>query len=146
MHSFVPFVSDGEVVAIGRGLCTRTLPKPRWTHAAHFATALWLLRCHPEIDVHCAMPEMIRAYNAVTGVANTDSSGYHETITQASLRAARAFLTARLHLPLFAVCNELMSSPLGNPEWPLAYWSRERLYSVEARRAWVEADLEAFPY
>jgi hypothetical protein len=146
MHAFVPFVSDGEVVAIGRGFSTRTLPKTKWTHAAHFASSLWLLRCHPEIDAGRAMPEMIRSYNAVIGVANTDTSGYHETITQASLRAARAFLAERLQMPLFKICNELMSSPLGRSEWLLAYWSREKLYSVEARRAWVDADLRVFPY
>ena len=146
MSVFVPFVSDGEVVAIGRGFCTRTLPKAKWTHAAHFATAMWLLRCHPEIDASSAMPEMIRAYNVATGGVNTDSNGYHETITQASLRAARAFLKGRAHMPLFAVCNELMASQLGSPEWVLKYWSRERLYSVGARRAWVEPDLEELPY
>jgi hypothetical protein len=146
MSVFVPFVSDGEVVAIGRGFCTRTLPKAKWTHAAHFATALWLLRCHPEIDACRAMPEMIRAYNVATGGMNTDSGGYHETITQASLRAARAFLRERTHIPLFAVCNELMASQLGCPDWVLKYWSRERLYSVEARREWVEPDLEELPY
>ena len=131
---------------MGRGLFTRTLPKEKWTHGAHFATVLWLLRCHPEVDAHRVMPEMIRAYNTITGVENTDSSGYHETITQASIRAGRAFLAKRKHIPLFAVCNELMASPLGSAEWVLAYWSRERLYSVEARKAWVEADLALFPY
>lgn len=146
MSVFVPFVSDGEVVATGRGFCTRTLPKAKWTHAAHFATALWLLRCHPEIDVSRAMPEMIRAYNVATGGANTDSGGYHETITQASLRAASAFLRERTHVPLFAVCNELMESQLGSPDWVLRYWSRELLFSVEARRTWVEPDVEVFPW
>jgi hypothetical protein len=146
MHAYVPFLSDGEIVAIGRGLSTRTLPKSKWTHAAHFASALWLLRCHPEIDAGRAMPTMIRSYNAVIGVANTDTSGYHETITQASLRAARAFLAERLQMPLFKICNELMLSPLGKSEWLLAYWSRARLFSVEARRAWVDADVRAFPW
>lgn len=146
MQGFVPFVSDGEVVAIGRGLFTRTLPKSRWTHAAHFAAVLWLLRCHPDIDAVEAMPEMIRAYNAVTGVADSDSSGYHETITQASIRAARAFLARRAHMPLFAVCNELMATPLGQAEWILTYWSQERLDSSEARKAWVDPDVSAFPY
>lgn len=146
MHNNGRFVSDGEVVAIGRGLSTRTLPKAKWTHAAHFATALWLLRCHPEINACCAMPEMIRAYNERTGVANTDSSGYHETITQASIRAARAFLGVRPHMPLHAICNELMCSPLGKSEWLLRYWSRPRLFSTEARRTWVEADIREFPF
>jgi len=146
MHTFIPFTSDDEIIAIGHGLCTRTLPKSGWTHAAHFAAALWLVARHPEIDACTAMPALIRAYNETTGVANTDSSGYHETITQASLRAARSFLAERVRQPLYVTCNELMSSPLGNPEWLLGYWSRPLLFSVEARRAWVEPDIQPLPF
>lgn len=146
MNAFIPFTCDDEVIAIGRGLHARTLPKPAWTHAAHFAAALWLLACHPEIDICQVMPGMIRAYNEATGVANTESSGYHETITQASIRAARAFLAARSHLPLFTACNELMFSPLGRSDWLLTYWSRPRLFSVEARRAWIEPDIRPLPF
>jgi hypothetical protein len=146
MRTFIPFTSDDEIVAIGHGLASRTLLKSNWTHAAHFAAAMWLLAHHPEIDVLHAMPGMIRAYNETTGTANTDTSGYHETITHASIRAARVFLADRLHLPLFATCNELMFSPLGNPEWLLTYWSRSRLFSVEARRTWLEPDIQPFPF
>lgn len=146
MSIFVPFVSDDEVIAIGRGLIARTVPKSDFTHAAHFAATMWLLVCRPEIDASLVLPGLIRAYNESVGGANTDTSGYHETITQASIRAARAFLAARPHLSLFELCNELMSSPLGSSEWILAYWSRPLLFSVEARRSWVEPDLQPFPY
>jgi hypothetical protein len=146
MSGFVPFSSDDEVVEIGRGLEDRTLPKSRWTHSAHFAAALWLFACRPEMVPSIAMPQMIRAYNEATGGANTDTSGYHETITQASLRATRSFLMARTEKLLFEVCNELMASPLGKPNWILTYWSRERLFSVEARREWIEPDIRPLPF
>ena len=47
--NIVPFSSDEEVIAIARAFEAKTLPKEQWTHAAHFATALWLLRCRPDI-------------------------------------------------------------------------------------------------
>jgi len=140
------FTSDLEIVAIGEGLRDLTLPKSAWTHAAHFAAALWLLTLHPKADAANVMPPLIRAYNESTGVANTGSSGYHETITQASLRAACAFLGKHSHLPLHAVCNELLASPLGNSGWLLDYWSRALLFSPEARAVWTEPDLRPFPY
>jgi hypothetical protein len=146
MHTFDPFHSDEEIVAIGRGLLHRTLPKSSWTHAAHFAAALWLLSRRPELDCQREMPRFIRAYNEATGVANTDTSGYHETITLASLRAARAFLAEDPSRPLFITCNVLLGSPLGDSKWLLAYWSRTRLFSTEARRIWVDPDLEVFPF
>ena len=119
MRTFIPFTSDEEVVVIGCGLLDRTLPKTMWTHAAHFEA---------------------------TGGANTDSSGYHETITQASIRAASAFLSATASQPLFVTCNSLMRSHLGEPDWLLEYWTRERLFSVEARRVWVEPDIRGLPF
>jgi len=132
------FTSDDELAAIAHGLTTRTLPKHLWTHAAHFASALWLL----ESNAEAAMPDFIRRYNESIGGANTDTTGYHETITLASLHAARTFRAARPHLRLFEVCNELLASHLGRSDWLLAHWSREKLFSTEARKRWVEPDLK----
>jgi hypothetical protein len=140
------FAHDAEIHAIARGLQERTLPKAQWTHAAHFAAALWMLHEHRELNASRLMPAWIRAYNEATGVNNTDTGGYHETITQASLRAARAFLEAQKTLALHEMCNRLLDSPLGSPDWPLKYWSRARLFSVEARRGWLEPDLEPLPF
>jgi hypothetical protein len=145
-HPFIPFASDAEIAAIGRGVLNLSLPKPRWTHAAHFATALWLISCRRDLDASKAMPGFIRAYNEATGVANSDTEGYHETITQASLRGARSFLLQNPGRSLFATCNALMASPLGKSDWPLAYWTRARLFSVEARRSWVDPDLGPLPF
>lgn len=137
--------TDDEIARIGVGVVDRTLPKPEWTHAAHFACALWVLR-HPGLDAARDMPGLIRAYNEATGVANTDTGGYHETITQASLRAARAWLDARPGAPLAAALDSLLASPYGRPEWLLAYWTRERLFSVQARRGWLDPDLQPLPF
>ncbi len=140
------FTSDDEVVAIGRGLLDRTLPKAEWTHRAHFASAVWILMCRPDLDVDTVLPPAIRAYNESTGVANTEDGGYHETITRASIRAARAFTRRHAGKPPFATCNALMESGLGTSDWLLAYWSRSRLFSREARKMWIAPDLRPFPY
>jgi len=139
------FTDEAAVARIGFGLIDRSLPKAEWTHAGHFAAALWLLRHEPEAGVRRRLPPMIRAYNEATGVPNTDSGGYHETITLASIAAARAFLDAGPPAaPLHEVVDALMASRLGRPDWLLAFWSKDRLFSVAARRAWVEPDLRAF--
>jgi hypothetical protein len=142
----MPFASDNEIAAIGCGVLNLSLPKSKWTHEAHFAAALWLISCRQDLDARRDMPGFIRAYNEATGVANTDTEGYHETITQASLRAALSFLAQHPQRALFATCNALMASPLGRSDWLLQYWSRGRLFSVEARRKWVEPDLKPLPF
>ena len=142
-----PYTSDAEIGRLAHGLLARSLPKAEWTHAAHFAATLWLLRHRPDLDLSAALPGIIRGYNESVGGRNTDTEGYHETITQASLAAAKAFLGARAKTePLDAVVAALMASPLGKPDWILAFWTRERLFSVEARRSWVEPDVRALRF
>ena len=139
------FHSDSEIEHIARGLLERSLPKSQWTHAAHFAAALWLLRSRG-LRAMSDMPPLIRAYNEATGVPNTDTSGYHETITLASLRAAHAWLADRPGAALHAVLNELLATPVGGSDWLLTYWSKPVLFSVHARRVWVEPDLRPLPF
>lgn len=141
------FASDQDVAALGRGLLDRTLPKAAWTHAAHLAAAAWLLAARPDLDAEQVMPGIIRAYNEATGTANTDTGGYHHTITLASLRAVRDFL-ARLPAgtPLNVACEHLLSSPYGNKAWLLEFWTAEVLFSSNARRAWVPPDRAPLPF
>ncbi len=136
-----------DVERIGTGLCDRSLPKADWTHAAHFAAALWLLRQRSLAEASAAMPDIIRRYNVATGGENTDTAGYHETITQASLRGAAAFLAGYTEdHPLGDIANRLMVSKLGDKNWPLTYWTRDRLFSSGARRTWVEPDIMSLPW
>ena len=141
------FSDETEILHIGEGLFTCTLPRAEWTHAAHFAATLWLMRYRPELDAAQIMPGLIRAYNESVGRVNDDSGGYHETITLASLRAARGVLDAFApDVPVYRIVNALMASNFANPNWLLEYWSRDRLMSVEARRAWLEPDLKSLPF
>ena len=139
------FSCDSEIERIGRGVLERTLPKPEWTHAAHFAAAFWVLT-RPDMEATRDMPGLIRAYNEATGTPNTDTGGYHETITQVSLRAARAWLEEHRKLALFEALNGLLASEYGRSDWLLTYWSKPVLFSVTARRSWVDPDLRALPF
>jgi len=140
------FSNDNEIARAGRKFLDRSLPKPEWTHAAHFAVTLWLMRHRPEIDLETQMPGLIRAFNEATGTPNTDTGGYHDTITRASLGVARAVLARAAAKPLHEILDRLLASPLGDSKWLLIYWSRERLFSVEARRGWLAPDLKPLVY
>jgi len=138
-------LSEDAIDRIGRGLLDRSLPKDEWTHAAHFAAAFWLLT-RPGMDAMRDMPPAIRAYNESIGGMNTDTAGYHETITVASLRAARKWLEDRPDVPLHRALEALLASPFGRSDWLLKYWSRETLFSVAARKTWVEPDVQPLPF
>lgn len=141
------FSSDAQVEAIGLRVLACTLPKAEWTHAAHLAAAAWVIAARKDLDPARDMPGIISAYNVASGVANTDTGGYHETITQASLRAVAAFLASQpAHTPLHVACNALLASPYGSRDWLLRHWSEALLFSAAARRRWIEPDLAPLPF
>jgi hypothetical protein len=140
------FTDDAEIVRIGEGLLARTLPRADWTHEAHLASTTYLLTRRPDIDLDQELPGIIRAYNESVGGVNSDSEGYHETITRTFLHGVRLFLDeADGHEPLHELVNELLLSPMGRRDWPMRFYSPERLFSVEARRNFVPPDIAALP-
>ena len=140
------FKSDAEISHIGEGMVARTLPRAEWTHEAHLAATTYLLLKRPDIDLDKELPELIRRYNESVGGVNSDTEGYHETITRAFLHGVRLFLAeAHPEEPLHVLVNELLLSPMGRRDWPFRFYSRERLFSVEARRHFVEPDVAAMP-
>jgi len=140
------FATDAEVAHVGEGMLARTLPRDEWTHEAHLAATTYLLLRHPEIDLGRALPGLIRRYNESVGGVNDDTQGYHDTITRVFLHGVRLFLSeADSAEPLHELVNELMLSPMGRRDWPLRFYSRDRLLSVPARRAFVQPDIAALP-
>jgi hypothetical protein len=140
------FASDAAVARVGEGLLARNLPREEWTHEAHLAATIYLLLRHPEIDLDSELPGLIRGYNESVGGMNSDSEGYHDTITRVFLHGIRLFLGgADAPKPVHELVNELLLSPVGERDWPLRFYSRDRLFSVEARRAFVEPDRAALP-
>lgn len=121
------------------------LPRARWTHHAHLAVGFWYLWHHPPATALRLTRENIWLHNEGVGTANTDTGGYHETITRAYLYGIADHQERhRAHPPLDSLLL-LQSSPLGNSDWLLNYYSRDRLFSVQARRGWVEPDLQKLP-
>ena len=140
------FETDAEIEHVGEGLIARTLPRPEWTHEAHLATTTYLLTRRPDIDVDKQLPGFIRGYTESVGGVNSDSEGYHETITRVFLHGVRLFLAeADPKEPLHELVNELLLSPMGRRDWPLRFYSPARLFSVEARREFIRPDIAALP-
>ena len=148
MTEFQPrlFNCDAEVEHIGEGLVARTLQRPEWTHEAHLAATTYLLLRRPDIELDQQLPGLIRRYNESVGGVNSDSEGYHETITRVFLHAVRLSLSrADPAKPLHQLVNELLLSPMGRRDWPRRFYSPERLFSVEARQLFVAPDLAPIP-
>ncbi len=117
------------------------LPKAEWTHEAHLRVGLWHALRHGDPETLDLLRERIRRYNAATGGENTATAGYHETITRFYVGVIRDFVrSADVARTVDELAVELIER-YGDRALPLRYYSRERLFSTEARLGWVEPDL-----
>lgn len=139
------FADDAMIRSIGTRMLACTLPKAEWTHEAHLSTCAWLILERPDIAPERDLPALIRRYNESVGGVNDDTQGYHETITQVSIKAVRAALARREGRALVERVNALLVAPEGRRDWPLRFYSPERLFSKEARLGWIEPDLAQLP-
>ncbi len=139
-------VTDAMVIHIFDGVCARTLPRAEWTHHAHLVFAAALIDDAGLTGAEAAAPNLIRRYNESVGGVNDDAQGYHHTITLVFLREIAAFfktLAARDEVASAPGerASALLASPLAETTYPLRFYSREKLFSVAARREFVAPDL-----
>ena len=120
-----------------------SLPQKQWTHYAHLTVGLWHRLHYGMAEAILRVRFGIQTYNESCGVKMTPQGGYHETITLFYLWAIGEYLeSAGDDTPLVDLANGLLNSPLGDRKLPLAYYSRECLFSWEARVGWIEPDLK----
>lgn len=134
-------VTDDWALHIYHGVVNRSLPRSEWTHPAHLVFATTLIAKEGLARAEVKAPDYIRAYNESVGGVNDDTQGYHHTITLFFLRHIDAYLEPFASDEIGARATRLLASPLAATDYPLRYYSKERLFSVEARRGWIEPDL-----
>lgn len=132
-----------EVNEIVRGFIDYSLEASRFSHEAHLIVGLWHLKWYPHPKAIDLIRDNIRNFNEAKGGANTDTSGYHETITVFYMWATEQFLlTTNRDLPLTELVNQLLASPLAKKDYPLEFYSKDLLFSLQARKQLVNPDLQ----
>ena len=66
------------------------------------------------------MRRRIRAYNVAVGTENTDSGGYHETLTRLFLDGIAAHLARHRTESLPETLALLYRTPLARSDWPMS--------------------------
>lgn len=120
-----------------------TVPQSEFTHAAHLIVGLWHAVTFDEPDALRRMRAGILRLNAAHGTPNTDTRGYHETITSAYLVLLAEFTRAHADRAGALLAQTLLNSPLAHRDALFSYYSRDVLMSVGARKAWIEPDLQS---
>src|SRR4030095_9883133 len=123
---------------------TCSLPKEKWTHEAHFVMALWYCSHLPIPLAMQSIRNGIKKYNLSVGGANTDDSGYHETITVFYTRMIITYLLKNNTTPGFEhKLAGLFQQSFLVKDFPLQYYSKNRLMSKEARKEWIPPDIQS---
>ncbi|MEM7803102.1 MAG: hypothetical protein AAF633_28185 [Chloroflexota bacterium] len=134
--------TENNVEQIIQKFHDRTLPKSEWTHLAHLITGLDAVLKHDLEGSIAVMREGIKGYNKAVGTVNGDHSGYHETITIFFCHALKTFVARHADTTAFSSWVDLLqNSSLVQEPFMFHFYSKKRLFSVEARRSWVKPDL-----
>jgi len=131
--------ADG-VDDLGGRFQTCTITKREWTHEAHLTVGLWHVHRYGADEALPRLRVGIRRLNESHGGVNSDTDGYHETITAAYVQLLAGYLDASA-LSLSETVAALLQSPLAAKTVLFTFYSRDRLMSTAARAAWMEPDL-----
>ncbi len=122
---------------------SRKLPKKEWTHKAHLKVGLWHLLHYAPYESIERLRQNIKQYNIACGIENTETQGYHETITRFYIWLINKFLQQTERSQPIDLLADRLISLYGDKSFPLNYYSRDKLMSKTARLQWVEPDLKA---
>ena len=137
------FSSDEQAFEIVADFEKGNIPRPEWTHRAFLTVALhYCLRFSFDTALYAMRRGVVRL-NKANGVANTETAGYHETMTVFWVRSIKRFIEAGGERAFGQLANRLIER-YGDPRLPLRFYSRSRLYSPEARKRFVRPDLREF--
>ncbi len=117
----------------------QTLPKTEWTHQAHLVVALWHLLEYKNLhSALCYLRSGIILHNYSAGIQNTDSSGYHETITVFWLKRIKDFIDNEPSKDFDTLVEKLLiEHTFTQKEYILKFYAKEVLRSSEARCFYV---------
>jgi len=133
-------VEDLDLLASRFQSCT--ISKPEWTHQAHLRVGAWHVHRFGADEAIRLLRTGIRCLNDSHGTPNSESRGYHETITIAYVRLIARFLSSMPAGVLFEkALEQLMESELAGQDFLLGFYTRPLLMSVRARTEWVEPDI-----
>ena len=136
------YKNESEVIDLVRSFEDATIPHDDWKHAEHLVVALYYLTNH---DLDTAYEKMR------SGILNLLEHGfkvdlkkempYHETITLFWMQTVDVFNASTNGASLLEKANAVAYK--WDKDYPLKFYSRELLFSNDARAGFVEPDLKS---
>ncbi|HKP70774.1 MAG TPA: hypothetical protein VJV05_15910 [Pyrinomonadaceae bacterium] len=136
------YETEEEVIDLVRSFEDATIAHDDWKHAEHLVVALYYVTKH-DVEVACSKMR--------EGIMNLLENGfkvdlkkempYHETITVFWMRTVADFNASKNGSSLLEKANEVAYK--WDKDYPLKFYTRDVLFSDEARGRFVEPDISA---
>lgn len=134
------FKTEKEIAAVVEAFENGTISRSDWRHAEHLTVALYYLS---ENDYETALAKMRAGiFNLLKAfeIDLTVEMPYHETLTVFWLRTINDFKKSVGEFSKVEIYNRLIGE--FDKDYPLKFYSRDYLFSDEARRNFVVGDLK----
>lgn len=135
-------VSKEDIKSLVTRFSDKTLPKSNWNHEAHLIIGLWHHINHDFDTALAMMKSKIKGYNIAVGTLNTDDAGYHESLTIFWMIHMKNYILNNSSLDINSITNRFLRSQESQKEVSLKYYSKNVLFSKQARKSWINGDLK----
>jgi len=134
------YSNEDEILRLVEDFEECTISREAWKHREHLVVALYYVS---KFDLDAATKRMrrgiLRLLEHGFGVDLEKEMPYHETLTIFWMRAVHSFWSERCDRPLPTIAAEMIASL--DKDLPLRSYTRELLFSDDARKRFVEPDL-----
>jgi hypothetical protein len=134
------YKDDAEIEKLVASFENASIEREVWKHAEHLVVALYYANRY---DLETATNKMRGGlFNLLTEGFRVDLSKempYHETLTVFWMRIVDEFSRSTNGTPLYEKANSLIEA--FDKDYPLRFYTREYLFSDDARARFVEPDL-----
>lgn len=135
----VKYKTDSEIFAVVRSFEDATIARTDWRHTEHLTVALYYASHH---EFETALGKMRSGILSLLRSFDVDLAKempYHETLTVFWMRTVAEFNASKNGTSFVDKANELVAN--FDKDYPMKFYSREYLFSDEARAAFVEGDI-----
>ncbi len=131
-------ITTEEALDFVQQFLQKTLPKSEWTHEMHLMIGFYMVITHKN-EAMAHIRQAIWAYNEAVGTINSDTSGYHETITAFWIDEI-TFFCKKNNLTRFDETTLdvfVFEERFADRNLFLEYYSKETIRSTEARKTLI---------
>lgn len=133
------YTDEKEIKLLVEAFENGTISEADWHHAEHLTVALFYLSNHDFETALTKMRDGIFNFLSTLGVDLTKENPYHETLTVFWMRTVDEFRHSKNGCSMVEICNGLTEK--FDKDYPLHFYSRERLFSDDARARFLEGDI-----